>query len=100
MKDKADLWESNDKWNLLFPPSPSLPDDTKVYIENASENKFLGRIGDNSVQLIENREGQLWEIGTVNDEGYYTLTHSKTKQFLTAISSNHLEVKGNFQRFD
>ena len=43
----------------------------------------------------QNRKDQLWEVGVANDEGYFTLTHWKTKKVLTAISSNQLEVRGN-----
>ena len=124
LKNKDDVWESNDAWNFLS-------EGTKVYIENTSNrsrvataeegetnvsyhtNEIGGGIKiedagqpkilvplvlgveDHSVELVENRKDQLWEIGVENDEGYFTLTHWKTKKVLTAISSNQLEVKGN-----
>ena len=125
LKNKDDLWESNDEWNFL-----SDPEGTKVYIENTSNRSRVATVEreetnvvyqtngigggikiedvgqpkilvplvlgvqDHSVELVENRKDQLWEKGVANDEGYFTLTHWKTKKVLTAISSNQLEVKG------
>ena len=125
LKNKDDLWESNDEWNFL-----SDPEGTKVYIENTSNRSRVATVEgeetnvayqtngigggikiedvgqpkilvplvlgvqDHSVELVENRKDQLWDIGVANDEGYFTLTHWKTKKILTAISSNQLEVKG------
>ena len=125
MKNKDDVWESNDEWNFL-----SGPEGTKVYIENMSNRSRVATVEggeinvayqtngigwgikledvsqpkvlvplvlgvqDHSVELVENRKDQLWEKGVANDEGYFTLTHWKTKKILTAISSNQLKVKG------
>ena len=126
MKNKADVWKSNDEWNFL-----SDPEGTKIYIENTSNRSRVATaeegetniayqtngigggikiedvgepnilvplvlgVQDHSVELVENRKDQLWEKGVANDEGYFTLTHWKSKKILTAISSNQLEVKGN-----
>ena len=126
MKNKGDVWKSNDEWNFL-----SDPEGTKVYIENTSNHSRVANaeegetnvayqanglgggikieevgqpkilvplvlgVQDHSVELGENRKDQLWEKGVANDEGYFTLTHWKTKKILTVISSNQLEVKGN-----
>mgnify|MGYP001181934612 FL=1 len=126
MKNKDEVWESNNEWNFL-----SDPEGTKIYIENTSNCSHVATaeegetnvayqtngigggikiedvgqpkilvplvlgVQDHSVELVENRKDQLWEIGVANDEGYFTLTHWKTKKILTAISSNKLEVKGN-----
>ena len=52
--------------------------DDLIYIENISKAKFLGTTIDGKVILEdfeENKAGQLWEIGTPNSEGYFTLTN-------------------------
>ena len=48
--------------------------------------------------LEQDRSDQLWKKGKPNNEGYFSLENSKVPKFMTAISSEDLEVKGNITR--
>ena len=55
LKNKDDVWESNDEWNFL-----SDPEGTKFYIENTSNCSRVatveeGETNDHSVKFVENR---------------------------------------------
>ena len=118
MKDKANIWQSTDKFNITN-------EGEFVYIEKISEEilisesepenpavknkkkKVLGSTGNGPTVLAQDFEdtpGQLWKKGEVNTEGYFTLVNSdkkhKSPKFLTAISgagvlsASVLEIKG------
>ena len=56
-----------------------ITNDSKVILENFEEDK----------------DEQLWKKGEPNAEGYFTLENYKVSKFITASSSNSLELKGN-----
>ena len=89
MINKADVWQSNDKWELK-------KDDSTYYIMNVSENKVLctenGQVSLEALSLHDER--QMWEKGDTNDEGYFTLTNPDTEKVLTATYLNGLAIEG------
>ena len=89
MINKADVWQSNDKWELKT-------DDSTYYIMNVSENKVLcaenGQVSLEALGLHDER--QMWEKGDTNDEGYFTLTNPDTEKVLTATYLNGLAIEG------
>ena len=52
-------------------------------------------------EYLEDNPFQLWKKGKADTEGYFTLENSERSEFLTAISTNQLEIKGkmNFKFF-
>ena len=64
-----------------------------VYLENISKTKVLATI-EEEVKLMENGQGQNWEMGEPNKEGYFTLTHPSSEKALTASSNESFELKG------
>ena len=89
MINKADVWQSNDKWELK-------KDDSTYYIMNVSENKVLctenGQVNMEAIGI--NDERQIWEKGEANDEGFFTLTNPDTEKVLTATYLNGLSIDG------
>ena len=89
MINKADVWQSNDKWELK-------KDDSTCYIMNASENKVLstenGQVNMEAIGI--NDERQIWEKGEANDEGFFTLTNTDTEKVLTTTYLNGLSIEG------
>ena len=89
MINKADVWQSNDKWELK-------KDDSTYYIMNVSENKVLctenGQVNMEAIGI--NDERQIWEKGEANDEGFFTLTNPDTEKVLTATYLNGLSIEG------
>ena len=85
MTDKANLWQSNYKWN--FTENGTLG----TYIENISKAKVLGVAEDGRVN--EDSPKQLWERGVADSQGYFYLKNSESK-FLTAMSADTLAIKG------
>ena len=66
-------------WNLL-------ENNSTVYINNTSENKLLGHYESDTAELGNNLE-KLWKIGTLDNNGYFNLTHLGSEKLLTATSS-------------
>ena len=96
MTNKANLWKSNDSWQFITNDQ----DYRIVYIENTKKEKVLAVISNDRVieePIMKGKFGQLWERGTKNDEGFYTLRNSESTKVLTAISLMKLEIKGNFK---
>ena len=95
LKNKAGLWKSVDKW--VFKTG----DNDLIYIENNSKTSVLEATSDGNVieeVLLEGKAEQLWEKGTPNAEGYFTLkSHSETPKVITAISESGLKIKGNLR---
>ena len=85
LTDKANLWQSNYKWN--FTENGTLG----TYIENISKAKVLGVAEDGRVN--EDSPKQLWERGVADSQGYFYLKNSESK-FLTAMSADTLAIKG------
>ena len=124
MKDKANIWQSTDKFDITNkgefvyiekiseeiltlesePENPAVKNNNqknikKRSLETESKKKVLGNTGNNVLpQDFKNTPGQLWKKGEVNTEGYFTLVNSdkkhKSPKFLTAISASGLEIKG------
>jgi len=53
-----------------------------VYIENKTKNEVL-TVEENKVKLVDNKGGCLWNKGTPDQDGWYTLTWGPTNQILT-----------------
>ena len=90
MKNKGNIYLSNEKWKLKSKG-------TLFYIENSSKNKILAVGDDDNVNeevLVRNDTKQLWNKGVANSEGYFTLTNSQ--KVLTAVSVNCIKIKGEF----
>ena len=89
MINKADVWQSNDKWELKT-------DDSTCHIVNVSEDKVLsienGQV--NMEAFGNNDKRQMWEKGEENDEGFFTLTIPDTEKVLTATYLNGLSIEG------
>ena len=89
--DKADTWQSKDEWKFKAQGS-------MIYINNTTKNMVLGTAyGDQVIQesFVKDEPGQLWEKGSVNDEGYFTIKNSMSTKFITAISRGSLKTKGD-----
>lgn len=98
LKNKADLWNSDDAWSLE-------KKNMLVYVvKNIESNKVLGvkRPVDKQMKVIQQDfeednfygSDQLWKKGDPNAEGYFILEHYVLRRTLTAISTNSLEIKG------
>ena len=97
MENKAaDLWKSQDEWK--FGKKGEM-----YYIENVTKKKVLGTT--NFGKVIEEdfeednlKPGQLWKkvdpVGPTT-EGDILLENSESTKFMTAISNNSIEIKGN-----
>ena len=97
LKNKAaNLWNSQDEWK--FGKKGEM-----YYIENVTQKKVLGAT--NFGKVIEEgfeednlKPGQLWKkvdpIGPTT-EGHFLLENAESKKFMTAISNNSIEIKGN-----
>ena len=87
LKSKANVWTSNDEWNIK-----------NKCIQNISKQKVLGTAYDGKVieeEFTEGKFGQLWIKGEPNNEGYFTLRNPQSQKVMTAISATGLEMKGN-----
>ena len=89
----AGFWNRAGIWILLG----EIETNSTVYIINTSENMLLGHYESDRAELgnnFEYRDEKLWKIGTVDNDGYFNLTHIKTEKLLTATSSpsNTLKV--------
>ena len=90
LKNRADVWRSNDEWSFV-------EKDSLMIIKNISKDKVLGTTADGTVILEEFNEinvGQLWIQSKESNEHYYTFKSALNMKFLTAISNDTLEVKG------
>ena len=89
MINKAEVWQSTDKWELQN-------DDSTCYIKNVSQDKVLHT--ENGLVNLEtlglNDERQMWEKGEANDEGLFTLTNPDTEKVLAATYLNGLSIEG------
>ena len=92
MTNQAGIWQSKHPWNFTEIGQ-------NIRIENPSTNKTLFVLENstavNETSLAKNHCDLMWIKGVPNQEGYFTLTDSKTKKVLTAINSTSLEIKGN-----
>ena len=89
MINKAEVWQSTDKWELQN-------DGSTCYIKNVSEDKVLhtenGQVNLEAFGLNDGR--QMWEKGEPNDEGFFTLTNPDTEKVLTATYLKGLAIEG------
>ena len=69
-----------------------------ICIKNINKTKVWGATN-GSIVILENFEDnkneQLWKKGEPNAKGYFTLENHKVSKFVSAASSNSLELKGN-----
>ena len=95
LKNKAEVWTSNDVW--IF--KPKTRDDELFYIiENISKKMVWGATDDDKViqeVFKEGKANQLWKTGKRDAEGYFTLENFGVPKVITAISESDLEIKGN-----
>ena len=88
--NKANIWQSNDEWKLETC-------NQSINIENMSNHTVLAV--ENFDTVIEEEFDQYkfeeaWIKGESDFEGFFTLTHMKSKKVLTAISAQILKVIG------
>ena len=96
LENKEGLWKSIDSWKFNF----RRKDEELFYIENTStpQKMVLGTRSDGKViqeVFAEGRADQLWKLGNIDTEGYFTLENHVVPKFITAISEIDLEIKGN-----
>ena len=85
----AGFWNQAGIWNVIGKNS------TVLRINNTSESKLLGHYESDKVELCNKcNVKNLWKIGTVDNNGYFNLTHLESEKLLTATSSpsNTLKV--------
>ena len=81
LSDKANLFNSNDKWKL------SKIEGALVYtIENITSNNFLGAQEDTVIQekFDGSRNAQMWKKTFPKNGKYFTLANLYNKKLLTA----------------
>ena len=69
----------------------------KVYIENTTENQFLGVVN-GEVKLVDDPRGHAWEKGEANKQGYFTFTNSASQKALTTNSEGFLTLEGKSEK--
>ena len=107
MKDKANIWQSTDKFDITNkgefvyiekileeilietePENSAVKNNNqknikKRSLKTESKKKVLGNTGNNGPTVLpqdfKNTPGQLWKKGEVNTEGYFTLVNSDKK---------------------
>ena len=88
--NKANIWQSKDEWRLETI-------NQSINIENMSNHTVLGVENFDTV-IEEEFDGYKFEEGWIkgesDNEGFFTLTHMKSKKVLTAISAQILKVMG------
>ena len=90
--NKANIWQSTDKWKLKTI-------NQSINIENMSNHTVLGVKDFDTVieeEFDQYKFEEAWIIGESDNEGFFTLTHMKSKKVLTAISAQILKVMGKF----
>ena len=90
MRNKANIWKSNDTWRFK-------PEDL-VYIEDISNDQVLTITNENIVKkeiMMQNDARQIWKKGEVDKEGYFTISDRHSKKVLTAVSAQSLIIDGN-----
>ena len=103
LKDKGNLWQSNDNW--IFENGN---DGKLIYIKNENSNRFLtanDAYGSFYIKVMEEnfQEGnsnQLWIQGNATTEGFFTLQNYGFKKFLSAQTESMLIIYGKFILFD
>ena len=61
-----------------------------MYINNTSENKLLEHYKEDKAELGNNLKyhgEDVWKMGTVDNNGYFNVTHLVSEKLLTATSS-------------
>ena len=97
LENKAtDLWKSQDEWK--FGKKGEM-----YYIENVTKKKVLGatkfgKVIEEDFEEDKLKPRQLWKkvdpVGPAT-EGNVLLENAESKKFMTAISNNSIEIKGN-----
>ena len=85
LKNKEGFWKSTENWRFET-------EGTMVHLVNESNSKFLFVSSDEVLESVNKK--QLWEKGSPDNEGYFTLKDVTSKRVLTAMCTNSLEVKG------
>ena len=95
-KKAADLWKSQDEWK--FGQKGEM-----YYIENVTRKEALGatvfgKVIEEDFEEDNLKPGQLWKkvdpVGPTT-EVHFLLENAESKKFMTAISNNSIEIKGN-----
>ena len=96
LTNKANLWVSDGSWKFEEKWGGL------ICIKNTLENKVLETTEDGVILNFfdYNNDGQLWIKGEENNEGYFTLKHSESTKYLTAVPENKLELRGNYKLID
>ena len=90
LTNNSRFWSSNQCWSLK--PLRSRKGN-KVYIENTTENQFLGVVN-GEVKLVQDSRGHAWEKGEPNKQGYFTFTNPDSQKALTTDSEGFLAIEG------
>ena len=95
--NKANVWQSDDKWKLLTINDGT---STSIYIANLSNNTVLGIDNFDDTVTAENFDQykfeEAWIKGEPDNQGFFILTNMKSRKILTAISAQILKVIGKF----
>ena len=91
LKNKANLWQSNDQWNLTQ-SSNNWP---LIYIRKTDNSKVLGINNGKVIEedIVEGKLGQLWDQNPFRGD-YFTLQNAGSlSMFLSATSKSELELQ-------
>ena len=94
LRSKADIWNSNGKWELPLEASYG-------NIKNTDKDMVLGVVND-STQFFKEEENlranavqDVWYRG-IDNGGYFMLTNKFSSKALTAKSKNSLTIEGTY----
>ena len=90
LSDKANLFNSSDKWKLS-----KIEGALGYTIENITSKSFLEAQEDivNQEKFVDSRKAQMWEQKFPNNGKYFTLTNLNNRKLLTATSDDQLVIK-------
>jgi len=87
--NKMEGYKTEDTWTAIC-------EGQMAYIENKTKNEFLTVTDDGKVKMVDHRDvNHLWNKGTPDQDGWYTLTWGPTSQILTFNNPILYDPKGS-----
>ena len=87
-------WKSNVEWKFV-------PEGELCFIQNIERSKVLSLVSDKEeetsvTEMFMEPKGlkQLWQIGTPNEDGFFTITEPLSKKVLHASGTSKLKIDG------
>ena len=89
LKNKANLWQSNDQWNLTFDNWPL------IYIRKTDNSKVLGINNGKVIEedIVEGKLGQLWDQNYIRGDYFILQNAGSLSMVLSATSKSALELQ-------